>query len=243
MRNFPFPADFPGALAEGGAGWVEVTAALFHTRGMKINCALRLLIPVMLLHGCADAPLPTQQQARIKAQTKAVRQPNTTPAPQPYYLPSQTAQAPAATYTASSQKPASTAWRDAPATRGVWTYAPGSSGSAARYGAAGAAALVVIRCDRTRPAVLIQRPGLGSGTIPATITTTSTVRRLSAVPAPGTPAAQNAALPFEIMLDVADPLLDSIAFSRGRFMLEMAGAATLTLPVWAEIGRVIEDCR
>lgn len=40
-----------------------------------------------------------------------------------------------------------------------------------------------------------------------------------------------------------DPRLDRIAFSRGRFALETAGGGALTLPVQAEIGRVIEDCR
>lgn len=40
-----------------------------------------------------------------------------------------------------------------------------------------------------------------------------------------------------------DPRLDRIAFSRGRFALEAAGGSRLTLPVQAEIGRVIEDCR
>ncbi|WP_188237775.1 hypothetical protein [Sphingopyxis sp. LK2115] len=40
-----------------------------------------------------------------------------------------------------------------------------------------------------------------------------------------------------------DPRLDRIAFSRGRFALEAPGGGALTLPVQAEIGRVIEDCR
>jgi hypothetical protein len=40
-----------------------------------------------------------------------------------------------------------------------------------------------------------------------------------------------------------DGRLDRIAFSRGRFALESAGGGALTLPVQAEIGRVIEDCR
>jgi hypothetical protein len=40
-----------------------------------------------------------------------------------------------------------------------------------------------------------------------------------------------------------DPRLDRIAFSRGRFALEMPGGSVLTLPVQSEIGRVIEDCR
>ena len=40
-----------------------------------------------------------------------------------------------------------------------------------------------------------------------------------------------------------DPRLDRIAFSRGRFALEMPRGSALTLPVQSEIGRVIEDCR
>lgn len=40
-----------------------------------------------------------------------------------------------------------------------------------------------------------------------------------------------------------DPRLDRIAFSRGRFALEMPEGGALTLPVQSEIGRVIEDCR
>ena len=44
-------------------------------------------------------------------------------------------------------------------------------------------------------------------------------------------------------LTVSDPLLDAMAFSRGRFMIETPGAAPLYLPSWAEVSRVIEDCR
>lgn len=40
---------------------------------------------------------------------------------------------------------------------------------------------------------------------------------------------------------VGDPILDAIAFSRGRFALR--ASQLLVLPVQAEIGRVIEDCR
>ena len=40
-----------------------------------------------------------------------------------------------------------------------------------------------------------------------------------------------------------DPRLDRIAFSRGRFALDAANGSSLTIPVHAEIGRVIEDCR
>jgi hypothetical protein len=44
-----------------------------------------------------------------------------------------------------------------------------------------------------------------------------------------------------VVLPVADPLLDAIAFSRGRFGLW--ASQLLVLPVQAEIGRLIEDCR
>ncbi|KUR73059.1 hypothetical protein AQZ52_07675 [Novosphingobium fuchskuhlense] len=130
-----------------------------------------------------------------------------------------------------------------PPTPGSWTYSADAAGSEARFGTAGAGALAVLRCDRSRPAVVLQRAGFGSGTVPATITTSSTSRRLTAaaVGAPG--LVQNAAIPFEIAFNVRDPLLDAIAFSRGRFMLEMGSAQTLVLPVWSELGRVIEDCR
>ncbi len=43
------------------------------------------------------------------------------------------------------------------------------------------------------------------------------------------------------LLDVGDAALDAIAFSRGRFALGVS--QLLILPVQAEIGRVIEDCR
>lgn len=40
-----------------------------------------------------------------------------------------------------------------------------------------------------------------------------------------------------------DAALDQIAFSRGRMAVEAPGATPLALPVWAEIVRVVEDCR
>ncbi|OYW83858.1 MAG: hypothetical protein B7Z20_11930, partial [Sphingobium sp. 32-64-5] len=40
-----------------------------------------------------------------------------------------------------------------------------------------------------------------------------------------------------------DSALDKIAFSRGRFAIEAPGAPPLAVPGWAEVSRVIEDCR
>ncbi len=44
-------------------------------------------------------------------------------------------------------------------------------------------------------------------------------------------------------LPANDPLLDAIGFSRGRFVVEQAGTPPLVLPAWAEVERVVEDCR
>ena len=39
-----------------------------------------------------------------------------------------------------------------------------------------------------------------------------------------------------------DPLLDAMAFSKGRFAIEL-DLMKLYLPSWPEVTRVIEDCR
>jgi hypothetical protein len=44
-------------------------------------------------------------------------------------------------------------------------------------------------------------------------------------------------------LQASDPFLDAIAFSKGRFAVEVPGAPTLYIPSYPEITRVIEDCR
>jgi len=38
-------------------------------------------------------------------------------------------------------------------------------------------------------------------------------------------------------------LLDAMALARGRFAVEVAGYPALYLPNWAEVARVVEDCR
>lgn len=44
-------------------------------------------------------------------------------------------------------------------------------------------------------------------------------------------------------LAAADPLLDQMAYSRGRFLVRAGGAAELVLPSWPEPAWVIEQCR
>ncbi len=38
-------------------------------------------------------------------------------------------------------------------------------------------------------------------------------------------------------------MLDRIAFSRGRFAMEVTGMRSLAIPIWPEFTRVVEDCR
>lgn len=221
MRSFDLP--------DVGAELLEVTAALFHTRGMKINLAALLIAPVLALGGCTVVP---------PQPTPATQGGSASPRPKP---PIPTAQPRPAPPPPSALRTDAANWRDLPQTPGSWTYSTEPTGSAVRFSQPGAGLLVVMRCDRTRPAIVLQRAGFGSGNVPAAITTSSTIRRMTAVPT--TAAVQNAAIPYDIAFAVRDPLLDAIAFSRGRFMLEMGGAQSLVLPVWSELGRVIEDCR
>ena len=71
-----------------------------------------------------------------------------------------------------------------------------------------------------------------------TIRTTAQSRTMTGTGSDHTPDS-----PTDFVLAVTDPLLDAMAFSRGRFVVEQPGQAPLVLPPYAEIGRVIEDCR
>lgn len=109
--------------------------------------------------------------------------------------------------------------------------------STANFVVPGDAVRVTISCDRFNARVLVARQGLANSSVPMALTSTFGTRPLSSDPLrspPGWVAAE---------LHSGDPMLDSIAFSRGRFMLEVAGLETLYLPAWPEIGRVVEDCR
>jgi hypothetical protein len=44
-------------------------------------------------------------------------------------------------------------------------------------------------------------------------------------------------------VDPADPWLDRMVFSRGRFVVEVTGLPYLAIPAWPEFTRVVEDCR
>ncbi|MET4896238.1 hypothetical protein RN629_03575 [Sphingomonadaceae bacterium jetA1] len=122
-------------------------------------------------------------------------------------------------------------WRDWPLTPGDWRYLRDAQGTHATFGQPGAPSLI-LSCDLRARQIHIGRPGAVPGSL--TIRTSSTVRAL-----PSRASATGAT----VTLAAADPLLDAMAFSRGRFTMEQAGQTTLVIPAYAEIGRVIEDCR
>jgi hypothetical protein len=70
-----------------------------------------------------------------------------------------------------------------------------------------------------------------------TIRTETVTRTLDSAPT----VARNTLLTASVA--PADPLLDAMALSKGRFAVEVEGLPPLILPSWAEVSRVIEDCR
>ncbi|WP_343526705.1 hypothetical protein [Sphingomonas sp.] len=122
-------------------------------------------------------------------------------------------------------------WRDWPLTPGDWRYQRTAQGSVAVFGTVDATRLS-LRCDPRLRQIHLDRPASAAGTV--TIRTSSTTRNLTA---------RAVATGAEMLLPAADPLLDAMAFSRGRFTMEQTGQVPLVIPAYAEIGRVIEDCR
>lgn len=156
--------------------------------------------------------------------------PAPTPVPIPTYTPPPPPPRPAPV-------PLGADWRDWPVTSGEWVYRQDGRGSIALFGQRGADAALTLRCDRTAGTLYLSRAGIASGAVPMTVRTTTVSRILSSTPTGGTP-------PYlAVAIGPRDSLLDAIGFSRGRFVVEQPGFATLVVPAWAEIERVTEDCR
>jgi hypothetical protein len=127
-------------------------------------------------------------------------------------------------------------WTDWRLTAGDWVYRRDDRGSIALFGVAGNDAVVTLRCDKSRARIYLARAGTGSGG-KMVVRSSSALKEFAASPTGG-------ALPYlasEILPD--DRILDAVAYSRGRFALEVDGQLPIAIPSWAEIGRVVEDCR
>jgi len=110
-----------------------------------------------------------------------------------------------------------------PIATGHWTYSADVAGSTARFGDR-----FLVRCDRASRRVALNRllPGTnGSSMTIATDTKTATY------PGP------------VVALVATDPMLDAIAYTRGRFIVRLAGMDGIALPFEPEVARSIEDCR
>lgn len=129
-------------------------------------------------------------------------------------------------------------WRDAAQSPGEWHWAVIGGRSTASYGTLGGAVSASITCDKAGNQILLARSGTGSEVHTAMAVSTSTgTRPLVSEPVLSRPGW------LVVSLNPRDPVLDAIAFSRGRFAFDAAGAPVLILPSWPEISRVIEDCR
>lgn len=150
---------------------------------------------------------------------------------------------PVATFTPppAIEQPVYETYLDAPQSPGDWSYTNRTEGGGtASFGTGGFPPLFVIECSRQPlhpPVLKLYRGGEANGAVPMRIQTETQERLMTVAPdlsREGT---------LSVVVNATDPLLDAIAFSRGRFAVEVAGLRTLYIPAWPEITRVIEDCR
>lgn len=170
------------------------------------------------LAACAPATSPT-----LTAPAPAVR-PAAIPAPAPVR--------PSAV-----QAPGADRWMDGPATPGDWRYQINSGGPVAVFIGPQGRGEFVLSCDRARGTIGFWRAGTSASARIMTIRAETATSSFQVVQAEDTNPYLAASIP------ATDPLLDAMALSKGRFAVEVDGQPPLTLPAWAEVTRVIEDCR
>ena len=124
-------------------------------------------------------------------------------------------------------------WRAAPITPGDWRWGMEGGQSVARF----AGDMLALRCNTAKRTVTLSRAGTASGEVPMTVITQNVTRPLLGIAQRGSPPS------IAVTFGANDPLLDAMAFSRGRFAVETAGLPTLYVPSWPEVSRIIEDCR
>lgn len=180
---------------------------------MKKLRALAVL-PVLVIACCAPAPEPQPTPPPV------VVAPTPTPVAPPVIA-----------------APVFENWADAPQTPGDWNYRDGTGLSFATFSLGNTPAMFGIECQKSARTVRLVRGSSLDGQVPMRIRTETADRLLTATSdASGRPM-------LIATLSANDRLLDAIALSRGRFAVETGGMETLYLPAWAEITRVVEDCR
>ena len=178
---------------------------------------LAAIMPVVLALAACVPPAP---------------QPTPTPAPGPTSSPVvQEVRPPVSVPQPAPPAPAS--WMDAPATPGDWHYRVAGAERVAEFLSLAGGQIFQMTCSQRRDislTVVARAPNANALTIRTehgdrAVAATSVGNSVSAV------------------LAASDSLLDWMAFSKGRFAVEVAGGTQLFLPAWPEVTRVIEDCR
>ena len=119
--------------------------------------------------------------------------------------------------------------------RGDWVYSTTATGSEATFSNSSGQPQMTIRCMRSNRRVSLLKAAATAS--PSLWVWTSSQKKSL----PATFDATSARVSAD--LQAFDPLLDAIAASRGRIGFSSSGLAALVVPPWAEVGRVIEDCR
>ncbi|HTU10831.1 MAG TPA: hypothetical protein VMG08_08010 [Allosphingosinicella sp.] len=121
-------------------------------------------------------------------------------------------------------------WQSGPLSPGDWRYQPSPSTPLALFASDGLS--FAVRCQQDRAIWLGVTGAQGDALV---IRTSYGVRRL--------PAERVHLNEMVAQLPTGDPLLEQMAFSRGRFLVTVEGGPSLVVPAWPEVARVIEDCR
>ncbi|XUU59814.1 hypothetical protein ACRAQ6_09560 [Erythrobacter sp. HA6-11] len=128
-------------------------------------------------------------------------------------------------------------WMDQPRAPGDWTYERESSETFALYGEGRDNMRAIIRCDLRTRQVGIGMFGVQTSSARMQIHTETLSRTLEATQ-------RESAMPLVAAeVDANNRLLDAMAITKGNFAMQVDGARILYLPGWAEVTRVIEDCR
>lgn len=154
------------------------------------------------------------------------------PPPQQQPLPRPPAPAPAPP----PPPPAAADWPDLPLSPGQWFYRDEPAASQALFGPPNSEASFVVRCERATRQIVLQRQGVTTGNT-MTIRTSFGARNFPL-------SVRTEPLHYVYTrIGANDPFLDSMAFSRGRFSVQVPGTPMLIIPSWPEPARVVEDCR
>jgi hypothetical protein len=127
-------------------------------------------------------------------------------------------------------------WRELSVMAGSWRWSREGTLSVARFALPNGTERISFACDPARRSVTLRYMQIASGEQPLTITTTDTKQIVTGQ------ATTQAPYAIEVAFASRDQMLDAIAFSRGRFMIE-SGSEWAIAPSWPEVSRVIEDCR